>query len=367
ALAADHLVFQDSIQIWVKFGSRNIFSSRNAGDLILSARILQTYQSKQAVYSDSVLLTSSGIKWQNEKAVAQVTIPRTAVVPNGLINLVLTDRLGDQRNSIDIAFTPANLEKKYVVLEPASGLPKFRHFLTSGESFILQTSFTSAEIAAPQYSADFPPALPPMSLSEKKAAPTIPLIATHSLKTNTPITLTSPGLYALEPAEGSAGILLVAGNEFPELTTAKELIDPLIYITTSKERASLYNAENPKKAVDKFWLTIGGSEQFTRTLIREYYSRVTDANKLFTSHKPGWMSDRGMIFTVMGRPSKVNRFADREEWIYVVTDNRPTTEFTFLKRENNLTNNHYELVRDPVYEPIWFSAAEQWRKGIIDP
>ncbi len=367
ALTSDHLIEEDSMLIWLRFGSRNFITSRGVGDLALYVQVFQNYQSKTPVYADSLIITQQNVQWQNEKAVARVRVPRSALIPGGLVSITFYDRVGDQRNLTGIPLIAATLGKKFVVLEESSNLPLFRHYLNPADKFRIVTSYSDTAVSVLRYKPDFPPALPPMSLSEKNVSPTIPVMGNYSLATRQVQQLTQPGLFALQPNQGSAGILLLMENEYPELTTPAELIDPLIYITTTRERLALLKADNPKIAIDKFWLSIGGSEQFTRTLIRAYYSRVVDANKLFSSHKPGWMSDRGMIYIVMGRPSQVNSYADREEWIYTVTDNRPTTQFTFLRRDHDLTQNHYELVRDPVFEPVWYSAAEQWRKGIIDP
>ncbi|UOQ72318.1 GWxTD domain-containing protein [Hymenobacter cellulosilyticus] len=112
------------------------------------------------------------------------------------------------------------------------------------------------------------------------------------------------GLYALRVAGTPLPVgLLVTDEDFPELNTADELIQPLIYLTTSAERRALLDAQVPKRAVDEFWLKVaGGNQTQARQLIRTYYGRVAAANQLFTAHKAGWMTDRGMLYIVLGAP-----------------------------------------------------------------
>jgi GWxTD domain-containing protein len=156
-------------------------------------------------------------------------------------------------------------------------------------------------------------------------------------------------------------------EDFPELTTASELIEPLIYMTTSDERKKLYAAAEPKRALDRFWLDIANQDQaLARQLIKIYYQRVKEANIFFSSHKAGWLTDRGMIFIIFGNPTLVNRRFDSEEWTYVSrTQGGPPIKYLFLKKPNNFTQNHYELVRSMSYEFLWYSTVEKWRKGII--
>ena len=365
-ISADHLMQHDSMLVWLRFGNRDLFKGRLPSDLVLQIRVSPTYESTEPVYLDSVWLQENQVQWQADKAVFRLGIPRAQLVQNGVLSLTLIDRVGEQKNSFDLPLTTGALDKQYVVLESNSALPLFRHFANPTDSFRIVAAEPNVTVKATRYKADFPAALPPMSLSAKKVAPTIPVLDSAELPTLVPFALTKPGLYAVQPSQGSGGIMLVEEDGYPELTTARDLIEPLLYITTSKERNALYQSVDPKKAVDQFWLDIGGTEGFARTLIKSYYSRVTDANQLFTSHKQGWKTDRGMIYIVMGRPTAVHRYADREEWTYAAGKDQPTTEFVFYRKEHTLTKNHYELLRNPVFEPVWYRAAEKWRKGITD-
>jgi GWxTD domain-containing protein len=125
------------------------------------------------------------------------------------------------------------------------------------------------------------------------------------------------------------------------------------------------NSLKPKFTLDSFWLSIGGSEDYSRKLIKTFYQKVEYANRSFTSHKEGWKTDRGMVYIIFGKPDAVYRHNDQEEWDYEnVNDNSLT--FSFRKRNDLYSNDdEYELVRKPVYESYWKFMVERWRKGNI--
>ena len=89
------------------------------------------------------------------------------------------------------------------------------------------------------------------------------------------------------------------------------------------------------------------------------------ANHLFTAHKPGWQTDRGLIYLIYGPAERVNRFNDREEWTYYPNEDHMETRFIFIKKDNTFTQNYYELLRSPYLEDAWYSMVDQWRKGTI--
>lgn len=98
-------------------------------------------------------------------------------------------------------------------------------------------------------------------------------------------------------------------------------------------------------------------------MIRTYYSRVEMANKLFTAHKAGWATDRGMIYLIYGRPSSVSEVGPNITWVYRESETAPYIKFVFTKKENNFTENYYELIRRREYEDSWYSTVAKWRAG----
>ncbi|MFA7473774.1 MAG: GWxTD domain-containing protein, partial [Spirosomataceae bacterium] len=125
-------------------------------------------------------------------------------------------------------------------------------------------------------------------------------------------------------------------------------------------------ADDPKKALDRYWLSLmNGHQDLAKSVIRSFYTRVEEANRLFTTYKEGWKTDKGMIYIILGNPDKVQRSKDREVWVYNQRGNANNINFTFNKRPNQFVDNHYELVRYVEYQPIWYPIVEAWRTGTI--
>lgn len=172
--------------------------------------------------------------------------------------------------------------------------------------------------------------------------------------------------YQFDEENSDYGFSLVTFDQyFPDMKLAKQLIPPLQYITTSEEFKAIKENENPKIAVDDFWLGIAGSIEKGKDMIRIYYSRIFFANIYFTSHTYGWRTDRGMIYTVLGPPNVVTRTSNTERWAYNDRSSFKPIYFEFIKTNNNLSENNYILKRSNHYNDYWQRAVATWRRGKI--
>lgn len=149
---------------------------------------------------------------------------------------------------------------------------------------------------------------------------------------------------------------------FPKVTMHTLMRESLRYITSSKEFQQLNSYQIPKVAVDSFWIVNSGRPDLATELIRKYYLRVETANKLYTSYTDGWKTDRGMIFIVMGKPTRVFRAFDQEVWIYGDYDDPRALRFYFNKAQNPFTSNDYVLIRNQYYKSIWYQNVQLWRR-----
>lgn len=152
---------------------------------------------------------------------------------------------------------------------------------------------------------------------------------------------------------------------FPEISEFNHMIEPLRYITTSSEYNKLTNAENVKQELDNFWLKIGGSAEKAEKMLRLYYKRVETANENFTSYKEGWKTDRGIIYIVYGQPTNIYKGISTETWIYGEENHILSIKFEFNRKADAMTNNRYELVRNPDFKNNWYRMVDQWRQGKI--
>ncbi|MFN8154466.1 MAG: GWxTD domain-containing protein [Bacteroidia bacterium] len=181
------------------------------------------------------------------------------------------------------------------------------------------------------------------------------------------ISFQRPGIYFIQNDTNtlSGCTVMCFDNEFPKVTRAQQLLEATRYITTRKEYERLKAMPDRKKAIDQFWLETGGNYDRARTLIRAYYNRVQDANRLYTSYLEGWKSDRGMIHIIFGQPQSIYRDEETEQWTYNAVVGFPELLFVFRKMNNPFTTNDYSLIRQPVYENVWFQAVDQWRQGRV--
>ncbi|GAA4499777.1 hypothetical protein GCM10023172_18930 [Hymenobacter ginsengisoli] len=270
-----------------------------------------------------------------------------------------------------LRLTPEVLARPFVLLDSA-GLVLARPYLNAGEGVAVATYGLGQPVRWRRYPTGTP-ALPPFTdpHSQPAAPRTLGVLDSSAapVAAGNLLRLREQGLYALKV--GGAGgepvrtvPLLVVPASFPGQRTAPEVIEPLLYLTTAAERQALLKSPDPKRAIDRFWLDAAGGDQARgRDLIRRYYQHVTTANELFTGHKAGWLTDRGLLYVVLGPPQSVRRLPTGEErWHYDQAGRQgEAVAFTFRPRPSTLAPDNYELVRRPEYEMLWYAAVEKWR------
>ncbi len=67
---------------------------------------------------------------------------------------------------------------------------------------------------------------------------------------------------------------------------------------------------------DSLWLSFRSDKANAANMINQYYSRVEEANRRFSSTKEGWRTDQGMLYIVLGPPLDVRKTKDRQVWYY---------------------------------------------------
>jgi len=217
------------------------------------------------------------------------------------------------------------------------------------------------------YKRSFSTPIPPFVLQEREPFKYIPDSTFVIEQRNGRSAFFSPkqtGFYQIQSdTTTNEGFTLVRTyNGFPKVTTHPMMLETLRYLTTAKEYQQLVSNKIPKMAVDSFWIANTGRPDLATELIRKYYSRVETANRLFTSFTDGWKTDRGMIYIVMGKPTKVFRNFDQEVWIYGESDDLRSLKFYFTHVINPFTVNDYILLRQEYYKAIWYQNIQMWRR-----
>lgn len=231
------------------------------------------------------------------------------------------------------------------------------------------TSSPAAALTVKVYTAALGPALPPFSVREKssgvwKADKLVSLPIKDSLAI---LSIEESGIYqvtASDTNEEGLHVFTVEEN-FPGVSNSIEMIHCTRYIMAKDEYERCLSAEDPKLAIEKFWLDIGGSADRARELLRKYYSRVKEANKNYSSYLPGWKTDRGMIYIVMGQPFSTFSDNGSETWVYGTEANPNALRFIFSKNETARMETDYVLDRSPLYRDPFHTAVEYWRQGIV--
>jgi len=154
-------------------------------------------------------------------------------------------------------------------------------------------------------------------------------------------------------------------KNYPQVFNANGLAEPLRYICSNDEYKALLESDNQKLAVEQYWLEKCKSKDRAREIIKEFYSRVNDANTYFTSYIEGWKTDRGMISMIYGKPTSIEKRNNYETWRYGQGPEyqAPSLVFTFYKQNNPFSQNDYRLKRDFTYKLGWYRALETWRSG----
>lgn len=359
---------KDSLHLLLKFEDmRQVLDILQAASSYEYAVRTGMSERDAVVLEDSLDLPDRRITDIEGQLHVKLSLPERVVQEPNVLHLQVWQVLsGQERMGVEfkVPLSSGMMQKSYLLVHQDSGKPLFQNFITTSDKVLVRSySASDSTIQANRFELDFMPAAPPMSMSKPAVPRTLSVADSYTLTASDTIDFEQEGLYLFNPESAFARGVLVLPGKYPYITKADELIPPLIYLTTSQEREALFKASDPKAAVDEFWLEVGGNESRARELIRTYYKRVEMANKLFTAHKAGWATDRGMIYIVYGRPSSVSQVGPNITWIYRESDTSPYIKFVFTKKENNFTENYYELIRRREYEDSWYSSVAKWRAG----
>lgn len=264
--------------------------------------------------------------------------------------------------------------QNFLIETLVKGTPVFRNTLRSQEGFTVRCNNPDiSTLFVKYYKRQFPIALPPFSLQGQKSfrydhdSSFVYSILGRSDSNRKAFRLHKEGFYhfQIDTITREGLTLFKFYDNFPKVTSVKQLIDPLRYISTKQEYEEMVRHKNKKIAVDNFWIKATGNPDRGKKIIREYYNRVQDANEYFTSYLEGWKTDRGMTYIVYGPPDVVYKTSFSESWVYGEEGNLMSLNFTFVKVNNPFTDNDYILNRSPIYKSSWYVAVEAWRQGII--
>lgn len=290
---------------------------------------------------------------------------------NYLVKIIITDM--HKKNSypyvtelkINNNFTRYN----YLVTLKDSLL--FRHYVINGNTVKIYHRNKPAQLYVDVFKYNHQPAPPPFS----NITPSLNYLPDSSFSlsvTNNQfylLNVQANRYYHIRTSQNTLDGLTIFSVDsiFPYLKDAHEMLYTSRYIMNKNEFERCHQLNNTiegKKCIDNFWIQIGGSKERAKEVIKNYYQRVINANKLFTSYKYGWQTDRGMIYIIFGAPEDSQKNINSEKWYYSINGQKNALVFNFRKNENNpFTNTDFILERSDYYKDIWYITVDKIRQG----
>jgi GWxTD domain-containing protein len=302
----------------------------------------------------------------------QFEIPRLKTYPNAVLALEFIDMAASRKftNESLVDFNAERPNHRYGMYLNDERNPTFDAYVLNNSKMVFNSiNGVPKKLYLKRYMSDIPAALSPMSTSKRNEFSTFQEKETISFITGEPVYLEKEGTYVLfddSLREENGYGFLVVNERYPRLTKEEELIEPLIYMSTNDEINSFSDKEELKTALDLYFLGMtSGNQSLAKQIIKSYYRRVEKANKLFTTYKEGWKTDKGMIYLILGPPTRIQRNGQREVWLYAQSANFSEIIFTFYRKQNQFSEDHYELVRYPEYGAYWYPFVEAWRTGSV--
>ncbi|MCO6499250.1 MAG: GWxTD domain-containing protein [Vicingus serpentipes] len=358
--------------------SENILYTRKRGDSTFSSNILIHYElidkiSEKIVDSTSIHYTDFSDNKTKKYLDGKFEVPTQLGKSYDLL-VTFNDLSRDHYLKKHVFINRQNLnnEQNYLIVDSNQNVIFNDYFKKDNQITIIKNENNpNPGLYLKYYSTSLPIAKPPFSEDDLDKNTELKPDAVEELTFDSlnslNYTISERGLYHFQASKSDkeGPTLFNFQENFPKVMSLENMIEAMRYITTKKEFSFLNESENTKAAVDKFWLDAAGSNERARTLIREYFNRVENANLYFTSYMEGWKTDRGIIYIIYGSPNVVYKGKDYENWIYGEENNVMSVSFVFSKVNNPISNNDYRLNRSPSYKNTWFRAVDSWRNGRI--
>lgn len=371
------LIDSSAIQVFIAITTENIDVSEKAVENFcttfrLNWNLASDYGIKERIKAGRLELKPENVQFKNGQFYLSFQVPRTNLFEKGLLLAELIDSKASKKFTTDIPidFTGKRFGSRFGLYKKTLKYPIFESYVALNDTLIVEAiKPTNREFYLMAFEANFGAARSPMST--KPSFENLHLASTHIQKVATGqlIVFEKEGLYVLteDTADVQKGTAIcVVDDRFPRFTYPNELTQPLVYMSTNTETDAVKQNTDAKQALDMFFLQLAqGNHSLAKQIIRSYFRRVTDANRLFTNYKEGWKTDRGMVYIIMGPPSRIQRLREREVWLYAQTENTSEVIFTFFRKPNQFTDDNYELVRYPDYSQYWYPYVEAWRNGKI--
>ena len=280
------------------------------------------------------------------------------LLPDTVNNLMIVEYRNQQSYyfPIQLKYTTAKHPSFYLSKEQETA-PDFNRFVNEG-TYHLQGVHNQDSVFVYRYQEQFTAADPPMQTSFG-LSPQLQFDSVY-VSSKKQIQFEEGFFYFIQLDSASdVGITRYVGDRYyPKLTRLDALIPPVRYIARKSEYEVFEINSNKKKTFDQFWLSLYPIKRNASDAIAAYYQSVSHANELFSSYKPGWKTDQGMIYMVMGVPDEVIREDWKEIWRY---EGGITFEFRIIS--NLFALQQYYLTRSSELSDDWYRAVRTLRNN----
>jgi GWxTD domain-containing protein len=273
-------------------------------------------------------------------------------------------------NESFIDFSGQRINQRFGVYLENHTFPIFETSIEKNKKITVKSTYgLGGAFYLKKYNFNSLPALSPMSTSKRNELAEISVEYVKLIKDGESFQLTETGNYCISPdssfLDQSFGFVVV-DEFFPRLVNVDEINGPLSYMSTNEEIKSFRDSLDAKDLLDLYFLRLtNGNQAQAKSIIKSFYRRVATTNELFTTYKDGWKTDQGMVYTIIGPPSSVQRNGKREVWLYNQGQSLNPIYFTFYRKSNELSDQNFELVRYPEYGAYWYPFVEAWRTGSV--
>lgn len=330
------------------------------------------YSLRDRLATGRVELGPDNFKQKGEHSYFIFDIPRPPGLSQGVLLIEFADFQASKKytNDFPIDFSGRRVSDRFKLFALNESFPYPKSYIRQGDSLQVRSIIPSDQpLYLIKYKQIHGPAPSPMSAQKNQDSREPVRLATQLVRNGSWIHFKETGFYAL--AEDSIRLdqahgFLVVDDRYPRLTRPERLTEPVIYMSTPLEIQQIQATSNAKQALDMYFLTLtSGDPAVAQRTIRKFYQRVEESNEFFTTYKEGWKTDKGMIYTIMGPPNRIQKSRDREIWLYSQSQNFSEILFTFYRKPNQYVEDHYELLRYPEYQSYWFPIVEAWRTGNV--
>ncbi len=286
-------------------------------------------------------------------------------------NLLVVDLYNTVRDKHFYLDIPLQLKEwsptPFLIFEAKKDIPYFANYINKDYPVRLVDVFNGSQsYQINGTSSSSTVAIPPFDDSNLPEAEGIPLDTLYGVTNAEEFRFYNNGYHTIKAANNPNNQLgiMVTDEVHPYFDNFRDLMTPLIYVSTNDEYKDMVAADDSRKAFETFVNnTISTNEQVAKDFIKYYYQRVRKSARLFSDNREGWKTDRGMIYQVFGNPAQVFRNESTELWVYPAANGgRLRFIFDILVEDGMIK---YKLIRAKRYRENWMRAVTQWRSGRI--